>query len=256
MQINMLKIIYRVVILSFALIWLISCTHKELGKDKIKTATYKIAKAKTSFNFDDDWDAGEWAQTNALELTNYMGSKPEHFPKTQVKMLYDSNSIYLFFRIKDKYVRSIANAHQGNVWRDSCVEFFFTPGEDISEGYFNIEANCGGFILFQHQRIGGEGRQMIDSDDINNMMIMHSMPTIINTEITEPTTWTLKYTIPFVMLEKYASLKKPDHGIKWRANFYKCAGGTSHPHWLTWSVVENPIPNFHLPNYFGTLEFD
>ena len=62
--------------------------------------------------------------------------------------------------------------------------------------------------------------------------------------------------IPFAIIEKYASLKKPGQGVKWKANFYKCGDKTSHPHWLTWSVVENPKPNFHLPQYFGTLQFD
>ncbi|MCB0276848.1 MAG: diguanylate cyclase, partial [Calditrichaeota bacterium] len=27
-------------------------------------------------------------------------------------------------------------------------------------------------------------------------------------------------------------------------------------HWLTWAPVEHPKPNFHLPEFFGTLVFD
>jgi len=44
--------------------------------------------------------------------------------------------------------------------------------------------------------------------------------------------------------------------VTWRANFYKCADSTSHPHWLTWSPVDHPTPHFHLPAFFGTLEFE
>jgi hypothetical protein len=56
-------------------------------------------------------------------------------------------------------------------------------------------------------------------------------------------------------MEKYSTFVKPAPGVKWRANLYKCADATSHPHWLTWSKVDYNRPNFHLPDYFGELEF-
>jgi hypothetical protein len=58
------------------------------------------------------------------------------------------------------------------------------------------------------------------------------------------------------MLEKYTNVKRPATGVQWRANFYKCGDKTSHPHWLTWSVVDKPEPDFHRPEFFGILEFD
>ena len=44
-------------------------------------------------------------------------------------------------------------------------------------------------------------------------------------------------------------------GQTWRANFYKCADASVFPHWLTWSRVGLPEPDFHQPAFFGTLEF-
>ena len=58
------------------------------------------------------------------------------------------------------------------------------------------------------------------------------------------------------ILEKYAQVTHPQPGGIWRANFYKCADKTSHPHWLTWSVVDKPRPDFHVPQFFGILEFE
>ena len=98
------------------------------------------------------WDSGIWKAVAPLELTYYMGEKPSHFPKTQAKLMYDSNALYVIFRVEDKYVRAVAQ-HQGNVCCDSCVEFFFTPSEDIKTGYFNLETNCGGTMLFHHQLV-------------------------------------------------------------------------------------------------------
>ena len=47
----------------------------------------------------------------------------------------------------------------------------------------------------------------------------------------------------------------PEPGVGWRANLYKCADDSSHPHWLTWAHVDNPTPDFHLREFFGILRF-
>jgi hypothetical protein len=57
------------------------------------------------------------------------------------------------------------------------------------------------------------------------------------------------------MINKYIKIDQPAKGVQWRANFFKCADKTSHPHWLTWNQVVNPVPKFHMPEYFGILEF-
>jgi hypothetical protein len=58
------------------------------------------------------------------------------------------------------------------------------------------------------------------------------------------------------ILQKYAPVQRPGPTVTWRANFYKCGDKTSHPHWLTWNPVDKPRPDFHLPQYFGTLVFE
>jgi hypothetical protein len=217
---------------------------------------YKIIKAEGEVPLNGKWNDSQWTKANILELENYMGGKPKHFPKTQVKILYDSNNIYVFFRVKDNYIKAVAEKTQDPVYRDSCVEIFFTPGTDISEGYFNIEMNCGGTMLMCHQTARKENEVKISEQDCRKIKVYASMPKIITQEIVKPTTWTLQYSIPVKVLEKYAKLSKPCTRTKWRANFYKCAERTSHPHWLTWSPIDYPTPDFHLPEYFGTLEFE
>jgi hypothetical protein len=57
------------------------------------------------------------------------------------------------------------------------------------------------------------------------------------------------------MFEKYSQVTYPKPGVEWRANFYKIAENNSNPHFITWSVVINDQPNFHLPQYFGLVKF-
>jgi hypothetical protein len=87
------------------------------------------------------WDTSPWQDIPAGLFGHYMGKRPEHFPKTEVKMAYDDTSVFVMFRVEDRYVRAIATRHQENVCGDSCVEFFFSPGPDVSCGYFNLEMN-------------------------------------------------------------------------------------------------------------------
>lgn len=215
----------------------------------------KVTKLASPPKIDANWDKSPWQSIQPELIGKYMGQKPEHIPGTQVKIAYDDTAVYVIFRVEDRYVRAAATSHQGNVCRDSCVEFFFSPGADAPGPYFNIEMNCGGTMLFHFQQAPGEGRIEIPESDRSQIETAHSLPRIVDPEIEKPVTWTIEYRLPITILEKYCHVTRPAPGVTWRANFYKCADQTSHPHWLTWSSVDSPAPDFHLPQFFGVLEF-
>ena len=235
-----------VVVLALAVMIL----NKETG------ALLKVKKLETAPTIDASWDKAPWQGIQPELIGNFMGEKPQHLPKTEVKIAYDDTALYLIFRVEDQYVRAVAADHQRGVYRDSCVEFFFTTGTDVAQGYFNLEMNCGGRMLFSFQRAPEEGQVSIPKAEIGKIEIAHSLPQIIDPEIEEPTTWTVEYRLPLSVLDSYCPVAKPAPGVTWRANFQKCADAVSHPHWLTWAVIDSPRPNFHLPQFFGTLEFE
>lgn len=221
-----------------------------------KSKTYFLHRLTDPMPIDANWNKPQYQITQPLDITLFMGKKPDHLPKTQAKALYDNENIYICFRVEDKFVRAIATKHHGDVWKDSCVEFFFTPGPDIAQGYFNVEINCIGSILMRHQQEIEENIKPFELSEINRIEIASSLPRqIIDPELKGPITWTLEYKLPITILEKYSPVTKPAPGVKWLGNFYKCGDETSHPHYMTWSIVKNDFPQFHLPQYFGTLEF-
>lgn len=217
--------------------------------------TYEVNQDPSKPVMNANWSKSCWRGTQSIKLTNFMGSKPSHFPVTEVKLKYDHENIYVIFRVNDRYVRAVATEINGRIWEDSCVEFFFTPGPDVSRGYFNLEMNCKGIFLLKYHNRETHADGFVEISDCEKVKTSFSLKKEVIEEITEPTQWTVEYAVPFSILGKYMTVDLPVPGNKWRANFYKCGDMTSHPHWLTWAPVEFPKPNFHLPEFFGTLVF-
>ena len=215
-----------------------------------------VAQLTEPIKIDGNWNKPVWRKIKPLVINKHMGKKPKHCPKVLAKLAWNEDALYIIFRVEDLYVRAVAKKYQDSVCKDSCVEFFFTPGSNLGISYFNIEINCGGTMLFWWHP---EEKKAIPiaAKDCDRVKIGHTLPKIVDPETKEPTIWTIEYRLPFAVLKKYCpDSVKPAQGAIWKANLYKCADETSHPHWLTWSFVDYPKPQFHMPNYFGTLKFE
>ena len=202
-----------------------------------------------------DWEAPAWRSLPALAVDLPAGKIPEHRPRTLARLCWDEQFLHVIFQVHDRYVRAVAERYQDRVCTDSCVELFFTPGADLGQGYFNIEMNCGGTALFRHQLGRSTGRKEVSEEDGRLLEAAHTLPSRVDPELPGPVTWVVCYRVPFDVLARYAPVDRPRAGVEWRANLYKCGDATSHPHWLTWSPMDLPAPDFHRPEFFGTLRF-
>lgn len=222
----------------------------------VKQNSYRVRRMAGNPKIDADWNKAAWKDVPPLTIEYYMGSAPEHQPKAQARVAYDDDAVYVIWKVEDNHVLGKRTKHQQDVWRDSCVEFFFTPGGDPADrGYFNLETNCHGVKLFG-AHVAGAKEDAFTDEDFASMTTASSLKGPIDPEIAKPTTWTLEYKIPFRVIERLTKIERPRPGVTWRANFYKCADGSSHPHWLTWSPISNADPQFHLPKFFGVLTFE
>ena len=227
------------------------------GGSKVKTnSVYNVTILNQHIKIDGNWNKPQWQNIDAIDIVNYMGPIPGFRPIVRVKMMHDKDNIYLIFQVQDRNVRCLTKEYNGPVWKDSAVEFFFAPDSDFPERYFNLEMNCGGTPLMHYNLIPRKEPKKLEIEDLQKIEIAHSLPQIVDPEITEPVTWTLEYRIPLAMLEKYSRITRPEKGVEWKANFYKIAENNSNPHYITWSLVENSKPDFHLPQFFGRLKFE
>jgi Carbohydrate-binding family 9 len=203
------------------------------------------------------WHGAVWRDVTAVDIVCFRAEGSTHRPMTLCKLLYDLERIYGIFKVEDQYVRCIHSKFQSAVYNDSCVEFFVQPPVGVC--YFNFEFNCGGAMLASFvtdpTRITGRVKSFIPltPDDDAQIQRYHSLPVIVDPEITQRIIWLLEFSIPFAVLEKYAGKLRNVSGQTWRGNFYKCGNETSHSHWGAWSPV-NEL-NFHLPADFGIIQF-
>jgi hypothetical protein len=220
-----------------------------------KASVYTVYKLKQPIKIDGDWRKYPWRNIESLDIKHFMGDLPGFCPSVKARVAYDNENIYVIFRVKDRYVSCIEQDYNSPVSNDSCVEFFFSPDINLPERYFNLEVNCGGTALMKYNILPRKEYTFLETEDIRKIEIAHSLPSGIDPEIIEPVTWTIEYKIPFSLLQKFSNITTPKHGVSWKANFYKIAAKTSNPHWITWSFVNNSTPDFHLPQYFGILQF-
>ena len=221
------------------------------------TKLHPVFPARKRPEFKGQWDGAAWQKAPVMEIAHFRPESSDHRPVTRAKLLYSLEGLYGLFQVQDRYVRCVHRRYQDPVYNDSCVEFFVQPIG--GKGYFNFEFNCGGTILASYiedpTRTGSSFRVFtkLSKQESRQMMVYHSLPTVIEPEWEQETTWYLEFYIPHTLLEKYTGPVDINPGAIWRANLFKCADQTSHPHWAAWSAVD--ALNFHLPHCFGAIQF-
>ena len=205
------------------------------------------------------WDDPPWSGVAPLEVAEFRPESSPHRPRTRARLLHTDGGLHGIFRVEDRYVACRHTRFQAQVCEDSCVEVFLQPKPD--HGYFNFEMNCGGTLHAAHvtdhrrdERRPRPRRPLSPPEEGRQVAIRTSLPPVVDPEIASAVDWELAFFIPSAVLEAHVGPLGPLAGQEWRANLYKCADRTSHPHWAAWSPVD--ALNFHLPHCFGRLRFD
>lgn len=220
--------------------------------------TYIIKKSVLTLPLTHTWPTPEWEHVGSISVDNFLKESSDHRPVTRVKAVHDNASIHIFFKVNDRYVRSTRTKYLDDVWNDSCVEWFVQTVHD--RGYFNFEINCGGVLYASYiedpTRINGAIKKFtcLPADLAAMIDIRHTLPSVVDPEITEPIEWSIELSVPISVLEHFAGPIGMLSGQIWRANFNKCADKTSHPAWATWNPVTEL--NFHRPWEFGEIVFE
>lgn len=161
---------------------------------------------------------------------------------------YSATAIYVDFLVRCNYLRAMNYTDQSPVSEDSCVEFFMDPKGDGE--YWNFEFNCIGTINAS-RRFERPAPTRLTGEQLSTVRRYGSCGNRPFCEMEGLITWNLLVVIPFSLI----GLDGNNLPEKIKGNFYKCASATSEPHYLSWSPIDTPSPDFHRPEFFGDIYF-
>ena len=172
-------------------------------------------------------------------------------PRVWFRIAYTGSAILLHYKVTEESVAAVADRDNGNVWEDSCVEFFSSPTDDGT--YYNMECNCTGTLLVGTGS-SRNGRKPAPQTVLDNVQRWASLGRVSFEECIGECTWEVVLIIPTATYFKHQV--KSLSGKTMRANFYKCGDKLQTPHFLSWNPIAVESPDFHRPEFFGTLRFE
>lgn len=183
-----------------------------------------------------------------IESLNWPEQYPYH-PLTVFTAAHSGKAIYIDFFVRCNYLKAVNYTDQSPVCQDSCVEFFVSPRSD--ERYWNFEFNCIGAINAS-TRAERHNPRRLSPDELAQVKRMASCGSRPFEEVQGLFAWDLLVEIPLSLID----IEYKGEPIAMKGNFYKCASGTSLPHFLSWAPIVTERPDFHQPQFFGDIILD
>lgn len=163
-------------------------------------------------------------------------------PEVTLYLAYSDTALCLLYKVQEEHVLGTVLENNGPVWEDSCVETFIK--DPVGEGYYNIEVTCIAVKLAAH-RLSRTEFEHFGEDALSKIRCFSTLP-YEKTDLSNGE-WMVAKIIPFASL----GLEKAPESLN--VNFYKCGDNCRQPHFLSWSPIGLPTPNFHCPEFFGEI---
>jgi hypothetical protein len=159
------------------------------------------------------------------------------------------HGITLHFATVEPFLQAKKRKSNGQVHRDNCVEFFISFGK--SDAYYNFEFNCLGSVKAAYGP-DRHHRRYLPKKIVKRIANDLSL-SIRSLEAVQGIAWDITITLPLqaFCFSKLTALT----GLESRANFVKCGDSLPKPHFVSWSNIDTPEPDFHQPSFFGKLLF-
>lgn len=220
----------------------LSKNMKELIVKKVSIANVPVASVPALL----DKEKVDFQPINTVNWAEY-----PYCPDVEFRIAHTEDAILLHYKVKEASVRAVAGKDNGPVWEDACVEFFSVPAGDGV--YYNVECNCVGRLLIG-AGAGRDNRRHAPQEVLDKVQRWSSLGSEDFEERVGECSWEVALVIPYsaFFLHDIRSLD----GKTVRANFYKCGDKLQTPHFLSWNPIGLPSPNFHCPEYFGTLKME
>ena len=161
-------------------------------------------------------------------------------PEAKFTLAHTDEMLYVRFEVKGEVPLATKTQDLEPVNEDACVEMFI--GDKDNTHYWNFEFNPAGVCNASHRK-----ERKVDVVRLNaeQLQSIQRLPVQLCAAH-----WSLLVGIPLELIELDLT-----HEHARRANFYKCGDKTPMKHYASWNPIEAEVPAFHLPEYFGEIQF-
>lgn len=96
----------------------------------------------STITIDGKMNETDWIKSDFHTFPNvYFAEKPSDIQETEFRILWDTTAIYLFYKIKDKFITARETERDGLPFLDDCAEFFIIPAPKSANTHICFEIN-------------------------------------------------------------------------------------------------------------------
>jgi len=180
---------------------------------------------------------------NAPKTQIAVYADPEGYcPKTTAAMVYIQGKGFLTRMESDeRALTAVVTEEDGDVYKDSCMEWFVNFAPEKGDYYLNFESNP---FAALHCKRGKDRYVRVPLSEFGAVR-----PTA-KAEVTKDG-WAIEYFVPLATIQAVFGRDSFAPGDVLKGNFYKCSETPGHIHHGMWSEVKLPKLDFHRPDFFG-----
>lgn len=177
--------------------------------------------------------------TGSIDQINWPDQYPAA-PQTTFTLAHTDEILYVRYEVKGEVPLSTKTNDLELVNEDACVEIFI--GDADNTHYWNFEFNPAGVCNASHRKERKVDVVRLNPEQLTSIKRYGQQLCAAH--------WTLLVGIPLSLIE--LDLAR-EHAR--RANLYKCGDKTSMKHYASWNPILAETPAFHLPEFFGEIQF-
>ena len=174
-----------------------------------------------------------------IDTLNWVEQYPAA-PQTTFTIAHTDQMLYVRFEVKGEVPLATKTEDLQLVNEDACVEIFI--GDADNTHYWNFEFNPAGVCNASHRK-----ERKVDVVRLNAEQLQSIKRFPVQLCAAH---WSLLVGIPFALIDLDLA-----HEHARRANLYKCGDKTAMKHYASWNPIEAEAPAFHLPKFFGEIQF-
>lgn len=174
-----------------------------------------------------------------IDTLNWVEQYPAA-PDTSFTLAHTDQMFYVRYEVKGEVPLSTKTNDLELVNEDACVEIFIADADNTH--YWNFEFNPAGVCNASHRKERKVDVVRLNAEQLQSIQRYSQQLCAAH--------WTLLIGIPLALIDLDLTRERTR-----RANLYKCGDKTAMKHYASWNAITAPAPAFHLPEFFGEIQF-